>query len=1094
MKFALRVSQMSCDGCECLVEGAVTSALSPLVLGVDDPDDFSPGGADGAKNLLAARCPFLSRNESVCDVYVGGMNGRAFDLLLDSLGAGGEGEGEGDLLSQLVEAACEGLDDMGFAGELLPDEEAVAALRERVAAAEKALEDKQRLAAEKREAQKQERERAAAAAAAAAAATGPADDFNPFVSVGKGELRDDNGALSPPQALFGSDAGGGQPTEEMCQMSVSGMTCAACVGNIERYLGKQPGVINVSVGLLAESADVTFDPSVTSAEEIREHIIDTGYKAELKAASGTASVRLALSGGTAQAADTARLALEANVGVLDVTFGGGAETTPAGIIVVSYDPLKVGPRDVIDIITHAGLSAQLAPEDQVWRSNKAKNLWVLKRDLFIAVLLGVPVFLVGMVFMNFGDPLVRNIFLAVMTTPVQFYCGRRFYKGAFKMLKIRSSNMDTLVVLGTSAAYFYSVGVLVTGGTDVFFDTSAMLIMFILAGKYFEGRAKHQTSEAIEKLVQLQPTQAVLVTHDSGGTERERIIDAALIQRGDILKVVPGARIPVDGEVAEGRSEVDTSIITGEFKPRPVEEGTEVIGGTVNGSGLLRVRAIRVGADTGLAQIIRLVQNAQTDKAPIQSYADKISSVFVPVVVTLALVTLTGWLIAGQDFAFALKLCISVIVIACPCALGLATPTAMMVGTGKGAELGVLIKGGSVLETAHDVTAVLFDKTGTLTEGKPSVGAFQVFATGLSQFSGRFSSLTEDEEQFWYYAGSAETGSEHPLAHGLVEFARRVLVSSNLELTDPQNLNNSAGSGIACEVNRFDGKGKASVSVGSLKFMQESHGNTFAGYLDARDVQNVMDQLSQDSPTSFVFVAVDGVCIGVIGFNDAIRREATATVAALQRLGIQSWMITGDNKASADRVAAEVGIRSDHVFAEVLPNQKAKKVAALQERKHIVTMVGDGINDSPALAAADVGMAIGAGTDVAIEAADVVLVKSDLREIVTAIDLSRKTFSRIKINYVWAMCYNMLGIPLAAGLFYSCCDIPTIPPMAAGLAMAFSSVSVVASSLWLKRYKKPELWLPGDEVPKNATTEWSFVRVLRRALFGRDSYRPLSSV
>jgi P-type Cu+ transporter len=1053
--FSLRIAGMSCGGCECLVENAVQGALAPAFWGCSDAEDFE-GGEDAAHEVMVAQCPFLSREESVCDVLV--SPAAAADV--------------GHSIAELVDMACEGLDEMGFSGELLADQSAADEVRERVRETERQKEAEKERRRVEREQQKQMREQRSAVGvgvgAGAGAGAGAGFGDVPLTEFGMGGSdSDENKGL-----LLAEGAGAAEPT--LCQLSVGGMTCAACVGNVERYVGKQDGIIDISVGLIAESADVRFDPAVTSPEEIRQFIEESGYNAALKAKSGT--IRIDIDGGK-KATD-----IEGQLLAVPGVTAASLESPMSTAWVLEVDSLETGPRDIIDHLNATGLHAKLADPSQETSGVENKEK-LAQRDLVVAAVFALPVFLMSMVFAESAGKLLsgdlsKHFLEFLLTTPVQFYCGRRFYKGAWKMVTICSANMDTLVVLGTSAAYFYSVFALITGRPVVFFDTSATLITFILLGKYIEARAKHRTSEAIRSLVKLQPTQAVLVEESS-----ERVIEAGLVQRGDILKVVPGSRLPVDGVVVEGSSEIDTSVVTGEFVPRPATVGDEVIGGTVNGSGMLLIRAVRVGSDTGLAQIIRLVQNAQTDKAPIQSLADTISKYFVPVVVSVSVVTFFGWAIFGDDYADALEFAISVVVVACPCALGLATPTAIMVGTGRGAELGVLIKGGSVLESAFRVNAVVFDKTGTLTEGKPSVTSFHVFSCGLARFAGRFLEMNEDELDFWYYVGSAESGSEHPLAQGIVAYAREALsVSDIASLASPTNLNATAGNGISCEVANVSGRGKVRVSVGSQTFMQ-SLGAPFSDNMTHNDVRDIVDQLSRDGPTSQVFVALDGVCVGVIGVTDAIRRESSATVAGLRRMGIEAWLLSGDNKIAAERVAAQVGIEPDHVFAEVVPNQKAKKVTELQGQGYQVAMVGDGINDSPALVAADVGLAIGAGTDVAIEAADIVLVKSDLRDIVTALDLSKATFKRIKINYIWAMIYNCLGIPLAAGVFWPF-GIPKIPPMAAGAAMVFSSISVVLSSLWLKRYAAPEMWLPGD--PRRVAGTWNVASLLLSALCPRS--------
>eukprot|EP01116_Phalansterium_solitarium_P010814 TRINITY_DN2611_c0_g1_i5.p1 TRINITY_DN2611_c0_g1~~TRINITY_DN2611_c0_g1_i5.p1 ORF type:complete len:569 (-),score=235.48 TRINITY_DN2611_c0_g1_i5:308-2014(-) len=529
---------------------------------------------------------------------------------------------------------------------------------------------------------------------------------------------------------------------------------------------------------------------------------------------------------------------------------------------------------------------------------------------------------------------------------------------------------------------------------------------------------------------------------DNGQRVDEREVPIDLIQRGDLLKVVPGAKIPTDGVVVSGSSTVDEAIITGEAMPVAKAQGDRVIGGTMNQTGLLNIKAMRVGDETGLAQIIKLVQDAQTEKAPIQGLADRISSIFVPIVVTLAVVTFVFWFALAQSavfpqslrdqysespFLIALLFSISVVVIACPCALGLATPTAIMVGTGVGATNGVLIKGGLTLERAHKISAIIFDKTGTLTVGKPAV----VETVLVGQLN---------ERQLYALVGSAELGSEHPVGHAIVAHSTQHL---QLQLADPTRFDSKSGAGILCTVGA-----KSKVAVGNREFIVVQQRVPVPA-----QVEQTMHAFELRGMTA-VLAAVDDQLAAVIAIADRVKPEARATVMTLRRMGIEPWMVTGDNETTAREIARQVGIRN--VYAQVLPSQKSKKVAELHSQGHVVAMVGDGINDSPALAAADVGIAIGCGTDIAVEAASMVLVKNDLRDVVTAIDLSKRTFNRIRMNYMWAMVYNLCGIPLAAGVLTPF-GFPPLPPMLAGLAMAFSSVSVVTSSLMLKRYKKPTI-------------------------------------
>eukprot|EP01114_Cavostelium_apophysatum_P007114 TRINITY_DN1883_c0_g1_i2.p1 TRINITY_DN1883_c0_g1~~TRINITY_DN1883_c0_g1_i2.p1 ORF type:complete len:1016 (+),score=313.48 TRINITY_DN1883_c0_g1_i2:236-3283(+) len=840
-------------------------------------------------------------------------------------------------------------------------------------------------------------------------------------------------------------------------MSVRGMTCAGCVVTLEKVLLARRGVLKAAVGLLAEKADIYYDPSLVSPDEIRDVINESGsYHATILVDAEHNVLNLSIGGMTCASCTGIIENVVGNInGVKEVSVN---LTTNAAR--VKYDCDLTGARAIIAAIEDVGYSAVLAEEADVSDNiAKKKELEAMRRELQVALLFTVPVFFIGMVFHEIpylkdimelrifqGLP-VSHFLLFVLTTPVQFGIGKRFYINAYKILKHGGANMDVLIAIGTSAAYFYSCLAMVLNiadpaphGATVFFDTSAMLISLTLLGKFMETLAKGKTSEAIQKLMEMQPHTATLVILDENqALVEEKEIEVELVQRGDILKVVPGSRIPADGIVVQGKSSVDESLITGESLPVSKLPDDRVIAGTINQSGLIRMRATKVGGETGLAQIIRLVQDAQTGKAPIQSFADFIASWFVPVVVIIGIGTFVAWLVIayvgkvptklldmyGSPILVALLFSISVIVIACPCALGLATPTAIMVGTGIGATNGVLIKGGAVLEMAHKITAVIFDKTGTLTYGKPAVTNTELLTDKLSM------------NDLYRLVGSAEKGSEHPLAQAVCYHAEKTL---GLRLDLPEKFESTSGEGIQCVV-----RGRM-VTIGNRGYLVKNLIGVPA------EAENAMQMMERDAKTA-ILVGIDNYLAAVIGIADQVKPEAKITVATLRKMGIQSWMVTGDNQRTANAIAGQVGITN--VFAEVLPSLKAKKVKELKSMGHIVAMVGDGINDSPALAESDVGIAIGAGTDIAIEAAGMVLVKSDLRDVVTAIDLSKRTFNRIRMNYVLSMFYNICGIPLAAGIL-----VPfniAVHPMMAGLAMAFSSVSVVVSSLLLKRYTKPAM-------------------------------------
>ncbi|GAM17038.1 hypothetical protein SAMD00019534_002130 [Acytostelium subglobosum LB1] len=862
--------------------------------------------------------------------------------------------------------------------------------------------------------------------------------------------------------------------------SVHGMTCSSCVGIIESFVSGVDGVISIQVALLQETAEVRFNPAIINEEGIAEQINTVGFEAKHIKQAEHNTLMLVIGGMTCSSC----------VGIIESVIGqmNGVQEIKVNLALenarVVYDPDLTGARNIITQIEDVGFTANLPSNNHEDTKNAQKEeIAKTKRTLCISVCLTVPVFLIGMILHRitfchflFTNQVVHGVSIAdflmfIFTTPVQFGVGRRFYINGYKSLKHGGANMDVLVALGTSCAYFYSVMVLLMDWSNpnskpssaadmkTFFDTSASLITFILLGKYLEIIAKGKTSEAIKKLMSLQATKAILLDVDpvTGQIHDEREIDIELVQRGDMLKVLPGSKIPTDGIVVSGVSSVDESIITGESMPASKQTNDKVIGGTVNQKGVLHIRATRVGGETSLSQIIRLVERAQTERAPIQSIADKISRIFVPTVVTLGLLTFIVWLVLGWAgwidkyindanstvFQFALRNAISVIVIACPCALGLATPTAVMVGTGIGAQNGILIKGGSHLETAHKISAVIFDKTGTLTTGKPIVSE--------SHIIGKY-----DKKSFFELVASAEAASEHPLAGAIVNYAFTVCDVTTTSV--PQAFESITGSGIKAVINGVN------VHIGNMKWLT-SLGLAYAPTLSEQTRNDIAGQIKrlENEGNTVVFVVLNNEICGHIAIADQLKPEARPTITALKKMGIFPWMVTGDNPRTANAIAQQVGITQ--VFAEVLPSNKSKKVQELKQQGHVVAMVGDGINDSPALAEADVGIAIGAGTDIAIEAADIVLVKSDLRDVITAISLSKKTFNRIRLNYMWATLYNILGIPLAAGVL-----IPagiSIPPVVAGLAMAFSSVSVVLSSLHLKTYRKPVIKISNDNSEAN---------------------------
>ncbi|MEM4181784.1 MAG: copper-translocating P-type ATPase [Candidatus Pacearchaeota archaeon] len=613
----------------------------------------------------------------------------------------------------------------------------------------------------------------------------------------------------------------------------------------------------------------------------------------------------------------------------------------------------------------------------------------------------------------------KNIILLLLATPIQFIVGYRFYRGAFLALKAKTANMDTLIAIGTSAAYFYSFFVVLFPnilGDNVYFETSSIIITFIILGKWLEAVTKGKASEAIKKLMGLQPKNAIVIRD---GKEVQIPINEVIV--GDIIVVKPGQKIPVDGIVIDGISSVDESMITGESMPIEKKKGDTVIGATINKHGSFKFKATKVGKDTALNQIIKLVEEAQGSKAPIQRLADKVSSYFVPAVISIAILAFIFWyFILGESFVFSLSIFIAVLIIACPCALGLATPTAIMVGTGKGAENGILIKGAEALENAHKLTTIVFDKTGTLTEGKPVVT--DILAVGRL-----------DKKEILKYAAISEKKSEHPLADSIINKARE----EKMKIPDAKFFKAIPGHGIIAKYNKNE------ILFGNRNLMKKHK-------IKIETFEEKISNLENEGKTVMI-LAVNRKVVGLIAVADTLKEFSKEAVQKLHKMGKEVIMITGDNKRTANAIARQLGI--DYVLAEVLPEDKEKEISKLQKKGKIVAMVGDGINDAPALARADIGIAIGAGTDVALETGQIVLVKNDLRDVVTAIDLSNYTIKKIKQNLFWAFFYNSMGIPIAAGLLYPFTGF-LLNPIIAGIAMAFSSVSVVSNSLLMKKYRK----------------------------------------
>ncbi|MBU0757097.1 MAG: heavy metal translocating P-type ATPase [Nanoarchaeota archaeon] len=686
---------------------------------------------------------------------------------------------------------------------------------------------------------------------------------------------------------------------------------------------------------------------------------------------------------------------------------------------VKFDPKKTSAPELIKAIQSKGYGAALekSSNSDNLDDRQQKDIAKIKKRFLISLVFAIPSFIVGMVFMWMGIMIpYHDYILWFLASPVQFYIGSEFYKGMWAALKNRSANMDTLIAVGTSAAYFFSVyAVLFSPEVGQYFETSAILITLVIMGKYLEAKAKGKTSEAIKKLMTLSPKTATVVRN---GIEQKISIDDVLT--GDIVIVKPGEKIPVDGKITEGSSSVDEAMITGESLPVEKKKGDIVISATINKHGSFRFKATNVGENTTLSRIIKLIEDAQGKKAPIQRFADAVSAYFVPIVIVIAILTFITWkFVFAKEIEFAVITAVSVLVIACPCSLGLATPTAIMVGTGMGAKNGILIKGGDSLETAHKIKYVVFDKTGTITHGKPEV-------TDLVAISAK------DEDELLTISASIEKGSEHPLAESIVKYAEK----KGLSLTKAKDFKAIPGHGIEAKL------GKKTYYFGNAKLMAKINADIDA---DFNKHEDQILKLERQGKTVMI-LAESKKILGFVAVADTIKQTSKTAVQQLQKMKIFVYMITGDNKQTAEAIAGQAGIH--HVFAEVLPEDKANYVKKLQ-KTGVVAMVGDGINDAPALAQADIGIAMGSGTDVAMETGDVVLMKNDLRDVAKAIKLSRMTMAKIRQNMFWALFYNVLGIPVAAGILYPFFGI-LLSPVLAGAAMAMSSVSVVTNSLLLK--------------------------------------------
>ncbi|XGW15707.1 hypothetical protein V3C99_001281 [Haemonchus contortus] len=899
---------------------------------------------------------------------------------------------------------------------------------------------------------------------------------------------------------------------EKCTLAVEGMTCASCVQYIERNIAKLKGVQSVVVALIAGKAEINYNPSLISVEKLIAEMTSLGYRASLIDSPFSAFSKIHLTiGGLNSEADVNRI--ESHV-ISKMGVEGCNVSLATSLATVEFSQSVIGPRDIIAVIESLGYTAELATkDDQMKRLDHSAEVRKWRTTFFVSLLFGVPVMLIMIIFhwilhtpMHpenqtpvFSPALsLDNLLLLLLCTPVQVIGGRYFYVASWKALKHGQANMDVLIVLATTIAFTYSILVLIIAlvlrwpsSPMTFFDVPPMLIVFISLGRMLEHKAKGKTSEALSRLMSLQAKEATLITMDSDGrVTSERGINIELVQRNDLIKVIPGAKVPVDGIVVDGQSAADESFITGESMPVVKKPGSIVIGGSVNQKGVLIIQATLVGQDSTLAQIVRLVEEAQTNKAPIQQMADRIAGYFVPFVIFLALLTLVVWIVIGymsrkydsltptgrfeSVMKVAFEAAITVLAIACPCSLGLATPTAVMVGTGVGATNGILIKGGEPLETVHKVTTVIFDKTGTITEGRPRV---------ISILTLR-SPLDIPLKMLAIICGSAESQSEHPIGAAITNFAKEWLRDPTWAAVSRFHV--SAGHGVSCQVSGvrksldsikqvngpvlsegeemaiFDANviHKQVSCMPTLKIKREN--DTYEVVIGSErmmekygipidDITAAALSAEQQKGHISVLCAINGEAVAIISIADKVKSEAALAVWALTKMGMRVVLLTGDNAKTACSTAKQVGIAD--VFSEVLPNQKQRKIQQLQDAGERVAMVGDGVNDSPGLASADVGIAIAAGSDVAIESAGIVLVRNDLIDVVGAIELSRKTTRRIRLNFLFAIIYNAIGIPVAAGVFRSFGFM--LQPWMAAAAMALSSVSVVTSSLLLKAYRKP---------------------------------------
>lgn len=801
---------------------------------------------------------------------------------------------------------------------------------------------------------------------------------------------------------------------------IEGMTCSACSNRVERFVKKLDGVINANVNFATETLNVEFDESKLNDEIIENTVVKAGYAVKKNLKTYTFKVEGMTCSACASRVERVTKKL------------GGVQSSVVNLatekLTININEDEVGYSQIKAAVDKAGYKL-VKEEEKAEEEIKVDETQLLFTRFIVSVVFTVPLLIItmghmlGMPLPHMIDSMMNPLNFAtaqlILTAPVMIV-GYKFYHIGIKNLFKLSPNMDSLIAIGTSAAFLYGIfGIykIQIGETNyamhLYFESAAVILTLITLGKYLEAVSKGKTSQAIKALMGLAPKTATIVRNNV-----EMVIPIEEVIVGDIILVKPGEKLPVDGDIIEGNTSIDESMLTGESLPVEKTIGSSVIGASINKTGFIKYKATRVGKDTALAQIVKLVEEAQGSKAPIAKLADVISAYFVPTVIILAIIASGAWLMAGETPVFSLTIFIAVLVIACPCALGLATPTAIMVGTGKGAENGVLIKGGEALETTHQIKTIVFDKTGTITEGKPIVT--DIITNGIS------------EDEILILAASSEKGSEHPLGEAIVRGAE----DKGLELKEIEEFNAIPGHGIEVKIENKN------ILLGNQKLMKEKG-------IEIDVLLEASDKLASEGKTP-MYVAVDNILRGIVAVADTVKPSSKSAIEALHNMGIKVAMITGDNKKTADAIAAQVGI--DIILAEVLPEDKANEVKKLQGENIKVAMVGDGINDAPALAQADVGIAIGSGTDVAIESADIVLMKSDLMDVITAIKLSKATIKNIKQNLFWAFGYNVLGIPVAMGILHIFGG-PLLNPMIAAAAMSLSSVSVLTNALRLRKFK-----------------------------------------